>query len=86
MNPIRKLIANHNHKKSIKAFDRIKNSIEYSTNSPKSCVLYLGTDKGYEELFDLLKEQGWYYEISGNNREGIFLTVLENKFKAKEGE
>lgn len=83
MNPIRKLIADHNHKKSIKTFERIKHAIEYSTNSPKSCVLYLGTDKGYEELFDLLKEQGWYYEITGTNREGIFLTVTENKFKTE---
>jgi hypothetical protein len=39
--------------------------------------LYLGTTRGYDELFEKMKEIGWYYELVGDNHEGIFITVKE---------
>jgi hypothetical protein len=75
MNPITKLIENHRHKKCVKAFERIKESLKYSTSH--ATVLYLGTTRGYDELFEKIKERGWYHELAGDNREGIWLTVKE---------
>lgn len=79
MNPFKKLIANYRHKKCVKMFERIKKEMEYSTS--KTVVLYIATEKGYDELFNNIKEKGWDYRLDGNNREGVFLTVKENVFK-----
>lgn len=75
MNPIKSFIEKRNHKKCVKVFERVEGSLKYSTSH--TAVLYLGTTRGYDELFEKIKEKGWYYELAGDNREGIFLTVKE---------
>jgi hypothetical protein len=40
--------------------------------------MYMSTVRGYDELFERLKNEGYYYELSGNNRERIFLTVKKD--------
>ena len=75
MNPIKSFIEKRNHKKCVKVFERIEWSLKYSTSH--TTVLYLGTTHGYDELFEKIKEKGWYYELAGDNCEGIFLTIKE---------
>jgi hypothetical protein len=75
MNPIKSFIGKRNHKKCVKAFKRVEESLKYSTSH--TTVMYLGTTRGYDELFETIKERGWYYELAGDNREGIWLTVKE---------
>lgn len=75
MNPIKSFIEKRHHKKCVKAFERIEESLKYSTSHIAN--MYLGTTRGYDELFEKIKERGWYYELAGNNREGIWLTVKE---------
>ena len=70
---IRNLIAKHNHKKCEKTFQRIVTNVSYSTSH--TYVMYMSTLRGFNELFDRLTAEGYYHEIIGNNREGIFLTV-----------
>ena len=79
MNPFKKLIANYRHKKCVKMFERIKKDLNYSTSH--TSIIYIATEKGYDELFEKIKAEGWDYRIDGNNREGVFLTVKENVFK-----
>lgn len=76
MNPIKNLIAKHNHKKCEKQYHRIITNVGYSTSH--TYVMYMSTVRGYDELFERLKNEGYYYEITGNNREGIFLTVKKD--------
>jgi hypothetical protein len=59
----------------VNVFERIEGSLKYSTSH--TTVLYLGTTRGYDELFEKIKEKGWYYELVGDNCEGVFLTVKE---------
>ena len=73
MNPIKDLIVKHNHKKCQKAMDRIISNVRYSTSN--TYVMYMSSLRGYDELFERLTEEGYHHEITGNNREGIFLTV-----------
>ena len=75
MNPIKSFIEKRNHKKCMKVFERIKGSLKYTTSH--TTFLYLGTTRGYDELFEKIKEKGWYYELAGNKREGVWLTVKE---------
>ena len=82
MNPIKLFIEKHNHKKCVKALARIEGTIKYSTT--KTCVMYLGTTRGYDELFKMIEENGWYHEVVGDNREGVFLTVKEESLKTPE--
>lgn len=73
MNPIRKFIENKRHKKCVNAFQRIENTMKDSTSG--TCVLYIMTTRGYDELFKMITDNGWYYETAGDNREGVWLTV-----------
>jgi hypothetical protein len=73
MNLIKRIIENYRHKKCVKAFERIKKDLKYSTSH--TAILYIATEKGYDELFEKIKNKGWNYRIEGNNREGVFLTV-----------
>lgn len=82
MNPITKLIENHRHKKCVKTFQRIKNELKVSTS--RTCVIYIATARGYDELFKMIEENGWYHEVVGDNREGVFLTVKEESLKTPE--
>lgn len=75
MNPIKSFIEKRNHKKCARVFKRVEESLKYSTS--RTAVTYIGTTRGYDELFEKIKEKGWYYELAGDNREGIFLTVKE---------
>lgn len=79
MNPIKNLIAKHNHKKCQRTYDRIVGNIRYATSN--TYVMYMSTLRGYDELFDRLTADGYYHEIIGNNREGIFLTVRKEGSK-----
>ena len=76
MNPITKLIENNRHKKCVKTFQRIKNELKVSTS--RTCVIYIATTRGYDELFKMISDEGWSHEISGDNREGIWLTVKKD--------
>lgn len=73
MNPFKRIIENYRHKKCVKAFERIKKELKYSTSH--TAILYIATEKGYDELFEKIKNEGWDYRIDGNNREGVFLTI-----------
>lgn len=75
MNPIKSFIDKRNHKKCVKVFGRVEDSLRYSPSH--TAVMYLGTTRGYDELFEKIKEKGWYYELAGNKREGVWLTVKE---------
>lgn len=79
MNPFKKMIDNHRHKVCVTMFNRIENTLKDSTS--KTAIVYVGSLKGYDELFEKFEEMGWYYETSGDNREGIWLTVKSNVFK-----
>lgn len=62
-----------NHEKCVKAFNRIKHTIEYSTSN--ICVISIGKNEGYSELYSMISDAGWSYEITGNEKEGYHLTV-----------
>lgn len=77
MGILKNLNKNHNHKKCVKAYDRIVSASRYS--SDHSAILYISTDKGYEELFQMLISTGYDYTLSGNNREGMYITARKMK-------
>jgi hypothetical protein len=57
----------------MEAFERIEESLKYSKS--RTVDMYLGTRRGYDELFKKIKEKGWYYELAGSNLEGVWLSV-----------
>jgi hypothetical protein len=74
---LKDIVDKHNLKKSHKMYDRIKREMGESTSGV--VVVAISTDKGYDRLFDRLKEDGYTYQIDGNNREGLWLTVKDEK-------
>ena len=70
---LKDMVDKHNLKKSHKLYDRIKREMSCSTSG--TVVVSISTDKGYDRLFERLKDEGYTYQIDGNNREGMWLTV-----------
>lgn len=68
-----KLFSRDKHKKCVKMFERIKNGLDYSTSH--EYVVRIDNKESYEELFKMLTEHGWVYDFSGNEKEGLYITV-----------
>lgn len=73
MSFIKSLTNKSNHKKCIQMFDRIKHTLDYSTSH--TCIVYIGKEDGYEELFQMITDNGWTYELVGNKKEGLHLSI-----------
>lgn len=76
MGLIGSFIDKKNYEKSMKLFKRIEENMRDSTS--KKITMYISTLKGYDDLFKMITDNGWKYEIAGNNREGLFLVVKED--------
>lgn len=67
------LFDKHRHKKCIEKYNYVYNALK--DGNRHSCVFFLDSTKGYEELWDLLKNNGYEYKMDTTGRESVYVEV-----------